>query len=187
MQNETIFLLDEAGQLGHMPALDQAVTLLRSYGVRMVFCFQSIGQLHETFKGKESVLLDNTEQFYFGLNSYETAERVSKMLGSATITVEDASTSTSWQKSNGEQGGGSSASRSASRSWKEHGRPLLMPEEVLRLHGDHLIAFLRNLPPILCRRVKWWELAAPRKRIPVLWWGLVAVALGLVGWAMWRW
>ena len=66
---EVLFLLDEAGQIGHMPAIDQGLTLLRSYGLRMAFFFQSAGQLHEMFHGKESVLLDNTEQIYFGVNS----------------------------------------------------------------------------------------------------------------------
>ena len=94
MQNgkECLFILDEAGTaLGHMPAIEQGLTLLRGYGLKMAFFFQSLGQLKETFKGKEAILLDNTDtQIYFGTNSLETAERVSKMLGEATITVESA-------------------------------------------------------------------------------------------------
>ena len=74
-------VLDESGQLGHMGAIDQGLTMLRYAGLRMAFFFQSLGQLKETFKGKEAVLLDNTEQIYFGVNSLETAERVQQDAG----------------------------------------------------------------------------------------------------------
>ncbi|HZV03673.1 MAG TPA: type IV secretory system conjugative DNA transfer family protein [Gemmataceae bacterium] len=182
---EILFILDESGQLGHMPAIDQGLTLLRSYGLRMAFFFQSIGQLHETFKGKEAVLLDNTEQIYFGLQNYETCERVSKMLGAKTITTESANENSGSSYSPNQIGGrDKSTSYSFTRNQQEIGRPLLMPDEVLRLHGEYLIAFLRNMPPILCRRVMWWELA--QARMPLLWWVMVvAVVAGMV-WALWQ-
>lgn len=59
MMTETTFLLEEAGQIQHMAPLEQAITLLRGQGVRVILLFQSIGQLYETFRGKESVVLDN--------------------------------------------------------------------------------------------------------------------------------
>jgi type IV secretion system protein VirD4 len=183
---EILFLLDEAGQIGHMPAIDQGLTLLRSYGLRMAFFFQSIGQLHEMFRGKESVLVDNTEQIYFGVNSWETADRVSKQLGSATIVVESASENSSWNRQADQPG--ASTGYSFTRNMQEYGRALLMPDEVLQLSGEYLIAFLRNMPPIRCRRVKWWELTGSRfRRSPLLWWALAAVVIVAMAWAMtWR-
>lgn len=186
--NEILMILDEAAQIGHMPAIDRGMTLLRSYGLRMAFFFQSTGQLQEMFRGKESVLLDNTEQIYFGVNSYETAERVSKMLGSATIVIESGSENTSTNRQPDAQGvSGVSRGYSFTRNMQEHGRPLLMPDEVLRLPGEQLIAFLRNMPPILCRRVKWWELRSALRPPSFLWWALMAAVLGGMAWALtWR-
>jgi type IV secretion system protein VirD4 len=173
-----------------MESLDQALTLLRSQNVRMIFLFQSIGQLHETFKGKEAVLLDNCEQIYFAINNYETADRVSKMLGQQTIMTEDAGENTNWSRqANPDRMETTSVSYTTSRNWKEHGRPLLMPDEVLRLSGEYVIGFLRDMPPILCRRVKWWELRTsndlfslhPLQCVRAL---VLAAIVALVAWAM---
>ncbi len=191
MRNEVFLLLEEAGQIGHMTAIDQAITLLRGHGVRVILLFQSVGQLHETFRGRASVVLDNCEQIYFGLNGYETVERVSKMLGDSTITVEDASE----QESRGRQRGGHDQSlggvnvtRSSTRSWKVQARALLKPEEVLQMNGDYLIAFLRNVRPICARRMKWHEEPAlggrvPRRKTTLVWWALMAASVGLLVWS----
>ncbi len=187
MKHEIFFLLDEAGQIGHMPAIEQAITLLRSYGVKVCLIFQSADQLHATFRGKANVVLDNCEPIFFALNSYPTAELVSKMLGSKTIVTESANENTGSSYSPNQIGGrDKSTSYSFTRNQQEVGRPLLMPDEVLRLHGEYLIAFLRNMPPILCRRVKWWELATGR-RMPLLWWVFLIAAAAMMAWAVWPW
>jgi type IV secretion system protein VirD4 len=143
------------------------------------------------------VLLDNTEQIYFGIQSYETAERVSKMLGTATNVLESAneSESRSWQRSGGNpQGDGVTVNRSYGKNWSEHGRELLRPEEVLTLHGDYLLAFLRGLPPILARRVKFFEdsefkaTRATRRVIGgLVWWVLFTSAAGLIVGSIFKW
>jgi len=187
---ETLFVLDEAGQLGHMPPIDQGLTLLRSYGLKMAFFFQSLGQLSATFRGKEAVLLDNTEQIYFGVNSYETAERVSKMLGDATIAVESANdgVSRSRQHQPGHQGS-DNVTRSSGRNWAVQARALMKPDEVLTMSSDYLLAFLRDIRPIAARRIKWYEEPqlggeTPCRPLPPLWWVLLAGAVGLVAWAV---
>src|SRR5579884_2663358 len=189
MMQEVHFVVDETGIIlrGGMPAVEEALVIGRSYGVRTHLFFQSMAQLNEAFRGKQAVVLDNTQQIYFGVNDLETAERVSKMLGSQTIMVEDASASQ--QQSRGKEGG--SSSRSASRSWKEQGRELLKPDEVLNLHPDLMLAFIRGMRPILCWRVKWYldwrfggEGGKQRFKLPV-WWLLLASAVGLVVWAVW--
>ena len=40
-KNPILFLLDEAGHLGHMQLLQDAVTVMRGYGIRLWFFFQS--------------------------------------------------------------------------------------------------------------------------------------------------
>lgn len=182
---ECLFVLDEAGQLGHMPPLEQGLTLLRGYGARMAFVFQSLTQLRSVFKDKEGVLLDNCAQIYFGTQSYETAERVSKMLGDATIVVESANdnTSRSWTR-NGHDGQTSGQSGTSSgRNWSEHGRALLKPEEVLNLSGDYLLAFVKGVPPILARRILWYRDAVCGTATalpPLVWWVLLSCAVALL-------
>ncbi len=186
MKTEIFFLLDEAAQLGHMPAIEQAITLLRSYGVHMLLFFQSTDHLHANFRGKANVVLDNCEPIFFALNSYPTADLVSKMLGPKSIINESANENTGSSYSPNQIGGrDKSTNYSFTRNQQEIGRPLLFPSEVLQLHGEYLIAFLRNMPPILCRRVKWWELA--RVKMPLLWWVLLVAAAAMIAWVVWPW
>ena len=44
-ENSTLMLLDEAAQLGTLPQLRQAITLLRGYGVRVWSFWQDLSQL----------------------------------------------------------------------------------------------------------------------------------------------
>ena len=141
------------------------------------------------FKDKPTLLYDNcSTQLYLGASSYETAERISKSLGEWTQVVQDYGTneSQSWQ---GNSSGGQ-MSRGHSQNYKESGRALLRPEEILAMSDDYLIAFLRGRPPILAQRVKWYQdpafnPAVPRRQQPPWrWWMLVAAAGSLIVWAL---
>ncbi len=176
---ECLMLLDEAGQLGHMQPIEQGLTLLRSYGLKMAFFFQSLGQLKEVFKDKESVLLDNTEQIYFGVNSLETAERISKMLGSYTHVTESYTENDSRSHQTeafGSANQGVQVSTSRGVTVAVHAREILKPEEVLQLHEDVVIAFLKGVPPIAARRLKYFSDPLFKRRRARLWWALLAAA-----------
>jgi type IV secretion system protein VirD4 len=151
---QCLALLDECGQVGHLQPLEQGLTLLRASGLRIAMFFQSLGQLKEVFKDKESVVLDSTEQIYFGVQSLETAKRVSEMLGNYTESAESYTTNsgTSRQYGAGKEGQGYTATRGSSVSTNVHSRELLKPDEVLQLPGMALIAFIRGVPPILAQR-----------------------------------
>jgi type IV secretion system protein VirD4 len=169
---ECLFLLDEAGQLGHMDPLEQGLTLLRASGLRMAFFFQSLGQLKEVFKEREAVLLDNTDQIYFGVQSLETAKRVSEMLGTYTESSESFTENTSRSQQSGSFGH-SCPSVTRSSSWgtsvNVHSRELLKPDEVMQLPGTTLIAFLRGVRPVIARRVLYYSdpLFAPQQYWPL--------------------
>ena len=68
-RNKVHFVLDEAASLGRMDALDDAVDKYRGFGVRLIFMYQSLGQLKKCWgEGGDQVLLGNTTQIYFGVN-----------------------------------------------------------------------------------------------------------------------
>ena len=58
-ERSTLFILDEAAQLGHMPQLRQAITLLRSYGVRVWSFWQDLSQLQGLYPETWQTLLNN--------------------------------------------------------------------------------------------------------------------------------
>jgi type IV secretion system protein VirD4 len=159
--NQVLFMLDEAGNIGHMRCLERATTLLRGYGVRLWYFFQSIGQLRETFRDKAEVFLDaiDTQQF-FGLNGMPSAELVSGRLGDATIGI--TTYQESWSRSRSQSQGASpgesvSWSTSGSTNHSEIGRKLLQPSEVLQLAPDQTVIFSKGVPPIVGTMVRYYN------------------------------
>jgi type IV secretion system protein VirD4 len=172
-QNPVLWLLDEMGHIGRLQVIEDAAGLLRAKGVRLWFVFQSLGQLKTCFGEKAPIILDNVgTQQYFGINSYETAEEISKRIGEATIGVTSINDTTSDSKPTGGDGRqGGSRSRSTSATHSEIARRLWKPEEVLTQPSDQMFIFHKNLPVVLARLVKYYEArefrgggtAAPRR------------------------
>lgn len=158
-RNLVHFVLDEAASLGHMEQIDDAVDKYRAYGVRLIFGFQSLGQLKKCFpEGQDQTLLSNVTQVFFGVNELQTAEYVSNRLGEQTIIVDSGSTSrgTSRQYSARDYGSYSTSSNST-HSWQQHGRKLLKPEEVMAMSPRTAITFAPNIPPICTQLHRYYE------------------------------
>jgi type IV secretion system protein VirD4 len=151
------FLLDEAAGLGHLQSLDDAVDKYRGYGVRLIFMYQSLGQLKSCFPdGQEQTLLSNVTQVFFGVNDLQTAEYVSNRLGEETIVVDSGGTS----RGTSDQWGGQrsqGSSRNANDNWQQQGRKLLKPEEVMALPPRVAITFAPGVPPICTRLIRYYE------------------------------
>ena len=144
-----LFLIDEAANIGHIPQLEDAVTLMRKRGIRLWFFFQSLGQLSKCYGERAGVFLDNIDtQQYFGLNAFESADTISKRLGQETILVRSRNFNEGGARQYGNTGPtGRSSNFGSGTTYTEQGRALMRPEEVLL--SDGAIVFHRNRPPIL--------------------------------------
>lgn len=154
-------VIDEAASVGHLESLEDALNIGRGYGVRLQFYFQSPGQLKNCFPEDEGrTLLSNTNQVYFGVCDYQTAEAVSARIGESTIIVESggtsSGTSTSWSMgAQGQEGGGTS--HNASTNWSQQARKLVKPEEVLTESLRTAFTFVPGLPPIRTTLLRYYE------------------------------
>lgn len=156
--NKVHFVLDEASSLGHMDAIDNAVDQLRGYGVRLLFLFQSLGQLKKCFPdGQEQTLLSNCTQVFFGVSDQQTAEYVSARLGETTITTESGGTSRSTSTQRSAQGESATVSNSTNHNWSYMGRKLLTAAEVTALPERVAITFTPGVPPIATRLIRYYE------------------------------
>ena len=160
--NPVLYLIDEAGNIGgNMRALQDGITLMRGMGIRIWLFFQSLEQLRECYGKHAAIILDNMDtQQFFGINSYETAEYISKRSGEQTITVrtENGGKSYSWPV--GAPGREPQPdNRSVNSGWSvaEHGRPLIMPAEILVLPEDVALTVHRNLPLIPAKLLKYYN------------------------------
>jgi type IV secretion system protein VirD4 len=164
---KVLWFLEEFAHIGSMPAIEEAVTLKRGRGMRLWFIFQDTNQLKTCFGDKAATILGNIgTQQYFGINSYETAEEISKRIGDMTQPIESENDTTGDSRPTGggahQQSGSRSSSRSVTRS--EIARRLLKPEEILTMDKNVCIIFHKNLPVCLGRLVRYFEAPEFRRR-----------------------
>jgi type IV secretion system protein VirD4 len=140
------FFLDEFGQLGRIDALVDNITLLRGYGAQLWLFVQDVSQLKAVYPRWQSFLANTTQQ-YFGTADYDTAHYISNALGHSTISFETINRSqhTSQALKPGTSTAGSGEHR--------HGRPLLTPDEIMRLGPARPIVMIAGEPPYLFDRL----------------------------------
>ncbi|PSJ62757.1 Ti-type conjugative transfer system protein TraG [Pseudaminobacter soli (ex Li et al. 2025)] len=148
VQGRALFLLDEVARLGFMRILETARDAGRKFGITLLLLFQSIGQMRETYGGRDaaSKWFESASWISFAaVNDPETAEYISKRCGMTTVEIEQVSYSS--------QASGSSRTRSKQLA----SRPLIQPHEVLRMRADEQIVFTAGNAPLRCGRAIWFR------------------------------
>ncbi|WP_339743726.1 type IV secretory system conjugative DNA transfer family protein [uncultured Rubinisphaera sp.] len=80
-EHATLFLLDEAAQLGHFPLLEQAITLCRGYGLKVWSFWQDLSQLKEHYPETWKSILNNCDiKQIFGISGMFMAQEWSSIL-----------------------------------------------------------------------------------------------------------
>ena len=124
-----LMLLDEFPSLGKLEILQEALAFIAGYGIKCYLICQDINQLksRETGYGHDESITSNCHvQSAFPPNRVETAEHLSKLTGQTTVAKEQITTS----------GRRTSALLGqVSRTIQEVQRPLLTPDECLRMPG----------------------------------------------------
>jgi type IV secretion system protein VirD4 len=148
VEGRTLFLLDEVARLGYLRILEMARDAGRKYGISLVLLFQSIGQMREAYGGRDatSKWFESASWVSFAaINDPDTADYISRRCGNTTVEVDQISRSS--------QMSGSSRTRSKHLA----ARPLILPEEVLRMRGDEQIVFTSGNAPLRCGRAIWFR------------------------------
>ncbi|CDK65270.1 Coupling protein VirD4, ATPase required for T-DNA transfer [Morganella morganii IS15] len=148
------FILDEFGQLGYMKQIEDAVSLLRGYGLAFWVFIQDLSQLKGTYP-KWQTFLANSAKTFFGTDDFDTAKYISDSLGKATIEFETENTGKN--SGSGFSGGGGSMNRGSStgKSQQFAGRELLTPDEVMRLGPERPIILVQGERPYLVERLNY--------------------------------
>ncbi len=148
IKGRALFLLDEVARLGYMRVLETARDAGRKYGITLTMIYQSIGQLRETYGGRDasSKWFESASWISFAaINDMETAEYISRRCGTTTVEIDQVSRSF--------QSRGSSRTRSKQLA----SRPLIQPHEVLRMRADEQIVFTAGNAPLRCGRAIWFR------------------------------
>jgi type IV secretion system protein VirD4 len=78
-QKRTLFILDEAAQLGHMTLLTKAITLLRGYGLQTWSFWQDLSQLSSLYPNWETLYNNCRVHQDFGITNARFARQVASI------------------------------------------------------------------------------------------------------------
>ena len=150
-----LFLMDEFASLGKMTQFEQASAYFRGYRVRFMMIIQDLPQLERHYEraGLNSFLGMSKVKVTFASGDYQTAEVISKYLGTFGARTESVSQRRGFLTDQG------------SRSISQTSRYLLLPQEILQLPPDDEIIMVEGLPPIRARKIRFFQEAVFKERI----------------------
>lgn len=143
-------LLDEFVSVGKVPILSKGAAYFRGYNIRLSPVIQAPSQLDDVY-GKEAAKtfrINHDVQIFFPpkASDYETAEAISKWIGTETIESKSKSKGKNWFKSN-----------QKSENVSERARALFLPQEITRLSQDKCILIVQGLLPIIANKVRYYK------------------------------
>jgi type IV secretion system protein VirD4 len=124
-KHRLLLMLDEFTSLGKLEIMQKALAFMAGYGLKAFIIVQDLSQLQEAYTKDESITSNCHVRIAYAPNKIETAKLLSEMTGKTTVV--DKKTSVS-----GKRIGSLS---NASVQMREVARPLLTPDECMRLKG----------------------------------------------------
>lgn len=140
-----LMVLDEFAALGRLQSIEIAMGLLAGYGVQLWPILQDMSQLEDLYPHRWRSFLANAGAIQaFGANDSGTAEYLSSLLGTRTVTVRQEGRSMDGKQHRG------------SESYGPTSRPLLMPYEIMQLPEGRQLVLIQGKPPILAGRIRYY-------------------------------
>ena len=143
-----LLMLDEFPALGRLAFFQESLAYLAGYGIRAFLITQDLSQ-HYGVYGREEAITGNCHvRIAFTANKPETAELLSRMAGDMTVHMEQRSYR------------GDRFDLVLNKQYvaqQQVRRPLLTPDEAMRLPEDDALIFVAGYPPIRAGKVRYWE------------------------------
>jgi len=158
-KHKLLLLLDEFPALGRMSIFEKSLGYIAGYGMRALIITQDRSQLLAQYGKDETITANCNLRIAFAPNELSTAQWISENLGKRTVVKESYQTS-------GKRA--SMSLTSVSSSISEVARPLMTPDEVMRLpglrkdahgrvsQGGDLLIMSSGIPPIRARQVPYF-------------------------------
>lgn len=170
-KHRLLLLLDEFPTLGRLDVFESALAYIAGYGMKAYLITQDVQQLYKAYTNYESIISNCHVRIAYAPNKVETAEWMSKMTGQTTIIKEQITTS-------GKRFG--AMLEQVSRTFQEVQRPLMTPDEIMRLPGPvkdkngditeagEMLVFVAGQPVIRGRQILYFQDPAfsARSKIP---------------------
>lgn len=148
-EQDVVLLMDEFVNIGKIPDFQKKIATIRSRCLHAIIIIQGIGQLKDMYEknGWNAIVGNCDTKLFLGANDLDTAEYVSKLLGTSTVR------SLSKRKEAGFDG----LLDYGSITQTTQKRNLLNPDEVLKFPEDESIIFLRGMQPLKVKKMPYKE------------------------------
>ncbi len=165
-----LMMLDEFASLGKLEIMQESLAFVAGYGIKCYLIVQDLSQLQNHYGKEESITSNCHVQVAFPPNRLETAEHLSKLTGQTTIVKEQITTS-------GKRV--STMLGQVSRTFQEVQRPLLTPDESMRMRGPvkdgngmiqepgEMVIYCAGFPAILGQQTLYFKDPAFQKRAEI--------------------
>ncbi len=154
-------MVDEFPSMGKLEIVQESLAFLAGYGIRFYLICQDLSQLRseEIGYGKDEAISSNCHiQNAFQPNKLETAEYLSKLTGTTTVVKEQLTVS--GRRMDAILG-------NVSRSLQEVSRPLMTPDECMRMpppekkgelmiKGGSMLLYMAGFPAIFGKQMPWF-------------------------------
>jgi len=139
------FLLDEFPNIGAIPDFTKKISTMRSRGIHSSVVFQNISQLKNRYPNDawQEIIGNCDTRLFLGCTDVATAQFVSDLLGQATVEA----------KTHRKHAGFEGIFDFGDISISAQKRPLLTPDEILRLEHRNAIVILRGQKPLLVEKM----------------------------------
>lgn len=155
-KNEVLLAMDEFAQIGRLDSIFHGITFFRSYGFRLLAIVQSVSQLRETYSPEATkTFLESFDCSVFftpAARDSQTPKELSDLLGKDTVKSKSQSKRKGFDTSHD------------SENLSDHGRPLMLPQEISRMPMTKEIILISGQHPIICDKINAWQEDAFTKR-----------------------
>ncbi|MBN2769036.1 MAG: type IV secretory system conjugative DNA transfer family protein [Campylobacterales bacterium] len=172
-KHRLLLMLDEFTSLGKLEVFQESLAYMAGYGLKAYIIIQDTTQLYNAYTKDESIMSNCHVKIAYAPNKMETAELLSKMAGTTTVTK--SFTTTSGNRISVLLG-------QVSESMQEVSRPLLTPDECMRLPGakkdsqgkvtepGDMLIFIAGQAPIYGKQILYFkdDVFMARAKVPSL-------------------
>jgi type IV secretion system protein VirD4 len=146
-RHRLLMMIDELPSLGRLEIMQSSLAFMAGYGIKGYLICQDTAQLRAAYGQDETIMANCHVQVAYAPNKMETAELISKMAGSMTVSQEQRSYSGSRFGIRG----------NVQVNMHETERPLVTPDEVRRLPADDALVFVSGHAPIYGKKIKYYS------------------------------
>lgn len=140
LNQNVLFLLDEAYNMGVMKSLVESISFVAGYGIRILSVWQTEAQIIDRYGPQlgEAFIDNHKTKIYFTPADLQAAEKLSKKIGSTTIKMTNHTV--------GKQG-------ARSKTYSLQKRALILPEDMgQKINKKKAIIFSRDCNPIIATK-----------------------------------